>query len=106
MFIEIKKYGDFDIAYTECIMVSDKKYNRKSLLIEFVKKNSITPNKKIESTMFAGVEYSNDGKLRISKEGISNIQSFEYECVSDLFVKFLKKKGFKKLSTRSVRFSD
>lgn len=101
MFIEIKKYGD-----TDCIMVSALDYNMKDLLTEFADVYSITPNKKIESTMFGGIEYSNDGKLQISKEGISNIQSFEMDDAPDLFVAFLNKKNFKKLSTKSVNFSD
>lgn len=105
MFIEILKYGDWE-SYTDCIMVSALDYNMKDLLTEFADEYSITPKEKMETQKLGKIEFSNDGQLKISESGISNISNHEYGDTPDLFIKFLRNKGFTELSTKSVCFSD
>lgn len=104
MNIEIEKYGD-DAPYTDCIMISDKTYDMEELLNEFVEKYKIPANEKY-SAIIAKRTYSNDGLLDVDHTGISNIEYGTYQSVPNLFIEFLTLKGFKKLSTHKVHFSD
>jgi len=36
-FIEVQAFGDFDILYTDCIMVSPEKLNVKKLRVNFMR---------------------------------------------------------------------
>lgn len=78
--IEVQRYGDFDIVNTECIMVHPKKINKSELLKEFYRLAGIT-----------------------SQEGLSYSK---LETINKDFIAFLELKGFKKLRTYEVLFSD
>ena len=78
--IEIQKYADFGIRYTDCIMVFAEELNVESLKKEFC-----------------------------SIEGIEGTKGIPYnmlDLVTDEFVAFLNKKGFVKLKTKEVIFTD
>jgi hypothetical protein len=77
---EIQSFGDFDIKITECIMVHHEKMDKNEILNEFYKINNITSN--------IGL---NENLLRtITKD----------------FIVFLELKGFRKLVTESIIFTD
>jgi hypothetical protein len=78
--IEIKAFGDFDIKYTECIMVSSNKIDVYEIMKEFYNIKGITSS--------CDLDYS------ILRE------------VTQDFIVFLKSKGFNKLETCDVLFSD
>lgn len=78
--IEIQAFGDFDIKYTECIMVSDEKHGLKTLLKEFYEIEGITST------------HGNDYK--------------KLNAITNNFIAFLQLKGFKKLKTKEIYFCD
>ncbi len=78
--IEVQEYGDFDVLYTECIMVSNEEKNVDTIVQDFFKLKNI-PNTK-------GLRYSELYKL--TKE----------------FIVYLYSIGFTKLETKTVHFSD
>lgn len=43
--IEVKAFADFDVIYTECVMVSSEELNVKDVMSEFYKIQGITSNK-------------------------------------------------------------
>lgn len=79
-FIEVQSYGDFDIKYTNCIMVHYDKLDKIEILNEFYKLQGITSNE--------GLDY----KI--------------LSTITEDFICFLELKGFKKLQTQSVYFCD
>jgi hypothetical protein len=79
-FIEVQEFGDFDMKYTNCIMVSDDNIDKQTLLDEFYK-----------------------------LEGIESYRGLDYlilDEITEKFINFLKSKGFKRLKTQSVFFCD
>ena len=78
--IEVQAIGDFDIVYTECIMVSSDKHNANELFKEFYE--------------LMGIE---------SNEGLS--MRYQREMTED-FIAFLELKGFSKLKTEQIYFCD
>lgn len=78
--IEVQAFGDFDVKYTDSIMVHDDKLDKEEILKEFCSLKGIESNK--------GLDY----KIlnRITEE----------------FVLFLESKGFKKLKTDPIYFCD
>lgn len=79
-FIEVQAFGDFDIKYTDCVMVHCEKIDKNEMLEEFYKVEGITSSN--------GLDYR---KL--------------YNITQD-FISFLELKGFKRLETQSVYFCD
>jgi len=79
-FIEVQAFGDFDVQYTECIMVHSDKINKDEILKEFYQIQGITSNRGLD-----------DREL--------------YSTTQD-FIAFLELKGFKKLQTQSIYFCD
>lgn len=79
-FIEVQNFGDFDVKYTDCIMVHSDKIDKNEILKEFYQIQGITSN--------TGLDYR---KL--------------YDITQD-FISFLELKGFKRLETQSVYFCD
>jgi hypothetical protein len=79
-FIEVQAFGDFDVKYTDCIMVHSDKMDKNEILKEFYKVQGITSN--------VGLDYSQ-----------------LYNITQD-FISFLELKGFKRLETQSVYFCD
>lgn len=79
--IEIQGWGDFDVKYTEGIYYSELKYDRDSLVEEFCKKYNYP-----------------------SEDGIQNDSLIS--SAPNKFANFLQGKGFKKLKTEKVLFSD
>lgn len=77
--IEVQAFGDFDIMYTECVMVSDIKFDINELQKEFCEIENIPS--------FRGLK----GSL--------------YELTYN-FIAFLELKGFKKLQTTPIYFCD
>jgi hypothetical protein len=80
--IEVQAFGDFDMLYTECIMVSGGKHEKEELIQEFCVISGL------DSTDGKGLKYN---MLR--------------EVTSD-FIAFLSLKGFVKMETQKVYFSD
>lgn len=78
--IEVQAFGDFDMKYTDCIMVHSDKMDKNEILKEFYEIQGITPN--------TGLGY---GQL--------------YNITQD-FISFLELKGFKRLETQSVYFCE
>lgn len=78
--IEVLAWGDFDVQYTEAILVSPDKLDIETLKTEFCTEQGIDS--------FTGLEYSKLSSLTQS------------------FIKFLKKRGFRDLSTTKVYFCD
>ena len=78
--IEVQAFGDFDILYTECIMVSSEKHDTKGIFNEFYK--------------LMGIE-SNTGLGRLILMDIR-----------EDFISFLELKGFSKLKTEAIYFCD
>jgi len=78
--IEIQKYGDFDMKYTDCIMVSNEKHRQKKLLKEFYDIYNIKSSSGMDSSML--------------------------DKLTEDFICFLEMKGFTKLKTYEVCFSD
>lgn len=79
-FIEVQGFGDFDVKYTDCIMVHSDKIDKNEILKEFYQIQGIISN--------TGLDYR---KL--------------YDITQD-FISFLELKGFKRLETQSVYFCD
>jgi hypothetical protein len=78
--IEVKAWGDFDILYTVCVMIYSEKVNKDEILKEFYQ-----------------------------IQGISSCDGLSYKKLSTItedFIAFLELKGFKKLRTHEVYFSD
>jgi len=78
--IEVQAYGDFDVTYTDCIMVHIEKIDKTEILKEFYQIQGITSN--------TGLDYKT---LR---------------TITEDFISFLELKGFKKLKTQQVHFCD
>ena len=79
--IEIEVYGDFDMLSRDCIMVSEYNYVVKELVKEYCSSIGISPD---------------------------DMDTLPDNMVSDAttgFKEFLRKKGFKKLTTKTVCFS-
>lgn len=78
--IEVQSFGDFNVKYTDSIMVHDDKLDKEEILKEFCALKGIKSNK--------GLDY----KIlnRITEE----------------FVLFLESKGFKRLKTDPIYFCD
>jgi len=79
-FIEVQGFGDFDVKYTDCIMVHSNKIDENEILKEFYQIQGIESN--------TGLDYR---KL--------------YNVTQD-YIAFLELKGFKKLKTYAVYFCD
>lgn len=78
--IEIQSFGDFDIQITKCIMVHHEKMNKNEILDEFYKINNISSNVGLGQDLL--------------------------KTITNDFIVFLELKGFRKLKTESVIFSD
>lgn len=78
--IEVQAFGDFDVKYTDCVMIHSDKMDKNEILKEFYGIQGITSNKGLD-----------DRKL--------------YDITQD-FISFLELKGFKRLETQSVYFCD
>lgn len=78
--IEVKAFGDFDIMFTHSIMVSPEELDVDKLLKEFYDLVGIESNHKVNHVLL-------------------------YEITED-FVSFLELKGFSRLKTNVVYFSD
>ena len=78
--IEVQAFGDFDVKYTDCIMIHSDRMDKNEILKEFYQIQGITSNK--------GLDY------RILR------------TITEDFISFLELKGFKKLETQSVYFCD
>lgn len=76
--IEVNEYGDYDKLFLKALLYSPKSYSKDVLLEEFLKKENLTSN-----------------------VGVSNPKE-----VSKKFIEFLESKGFTKLKTQEVHFSD
>jgi len=100
MFIQVEAYSDFDIPVTVCVLYSETEYDIKSLLSEFSAKQRLKGHK---PTPMGGV-------LKIAKDGISGLTSKELSGanhnLTDNWITFLKKRGFKPMKTKRVSFSD
>ena len=79
-FIEVQAFGDFDIKYTDCVMVHSDKIDKNEILKEFYQVQGIISN--------TGLDYRQ-----------------LYNITQD-FISFLELKGFKRLETQSVYFCD
>jgi hypothetical protein len=79
-FIEVQEFGDFDVKYTNCIMVHSDKMDKNEILDEFYQVQGITSN--------TGLDYR------------------ELYNITEDFISFLELKGFKRLETQSVYFCD
>lgn len=78
--IEVKRYGDYDIPYTDVIMASEQKYVVKDLIKEF--------------------------HIINETERLNLLNYFKLRELTENFISFLELKGFKKLKTNEVLFSD
>lgn len=78
--IEVEAWGDFDIKYTKCIMVSPDVRDVKHILKTFCDINGLP--------------------------GMNGLPNNMISDVNDEFIKYLKKEGFKPLKTKKVCFSD
>lgn len=78
--IEVQAFGDFDIMYTECVMVSDIKFDINELQKEFCEIENIPSFHDLQRSSFYELTYS--------------------------FIVFLELKGFKKLQTTPMYFCD
>lgn len=78
--IEVKAFADFDILYTECVMVHFNKFDTRELFSEFYKLEGITS--------FNELNYKNK------------------RDVTENFIAFLELKGFQKLKTIPIYFCD
>ena len=78
--IEVQAFGDFDMKYTECIMVSPEKFHINSLYKEFYDLMGIKSNKNLDVR-----------KLR---------------DITEDFISFLELKRFKRLHTDKMYFCD
>lgn len=74
--IEIIRYGDFDMSYTECVMITSEVRDVKSIKRAF--------------------------EASICENDISNLESFSEDEVTNEFKKYLKKEGFRPLKMKSV----
>lgn len=79
-FIEVQAFGDFDVKYTDCIMVHSDKIDKNEILKEFYQIQGINSN--------IGLDYRQ-----------------LYNITQD-FISFLELKGFKRLETQKVYFCD
>jgi hypothetical protein len=79
-FIEVQGFGDFDVKYTDCVMVHSDKMDKNEILKEFYQVQGIASN--------TGLDYRQ-----------------LYNITQD-FISFLELKGFKRLKTQSVYFCD
>lgn len=77
-FIEVQDFGDFDVKYTNCIMIHSDKVDKDEILKEFYQIQSITSN-----------------------IGLNNNQ---LQNITENFIQFLELKGFKRLETQKVYF--
>ena len=75
--IEIQKYGDFDMRYTDTIMISDNDHSVKTLKKSFCDQHQID---------------------------LSNLPHGKINYYADEFIKFLKERGFKPLKTKEIIF--
>lgn len=78
--IEVQAFGDFDVKYTDCVMIHSDKIDKNEILKEFYQIQGITSNK--------GLDY------KILRN------------ITEDFISFLELKGFKRLETQSVYFCD
>ncbi len=78
--IEIEAYGDFDMKYTECVMVSSENKDVNQIVKDYCSLRGLDSTKGLPSNMLN--DTTND------------------------FINYLKKLGFSKLNTKSVCFSD
>jgi len=78
--IEVQAYGDFDVKQTNCIMVHEDKLNVSEVLKEFHTIQGINSN--------------------------SGLSSKILRTIIDDFIFFLELKGFNKLKTKEICFSD
>ncbi len=76
--IEVQAFGDFDVKYTDCVMIHSDKIDKNEILKEFYEIQGITSSK--------GLDY------RILR------------TITEDFILFLELKGFKRLETQSVYF--
>ena len=86
--IELEAWGDYDMLYTDCIMVTEEVWTVSSLISSFVE------------------DIGFKGDVDIRKDGINGLP---YDMLSDFnseFKKYLKKQGFRVLKTKKVHFSD
>lgn len=79
-FINVKKYGDFDMPYTVCVMMHTEKFNKGDLLSEFYAIEGIS-----------------------STDGLTEKQ---LNTVTEDFICFLEMKGFRNMKLNTVIFSD
>jgi len=78
--IEVQAFGDFGSLYTECIMTHPKSLDKDEILKEFYQ-----------------------------IQGISSYNGLSYEMlrtITEDFISFLTLKGFTKLKTQPIYFSD
>lgn len=75
--IEVITYGDFDVPYTKCVMVSDTQYNVKQIEKNFC--NEIGVNQ------------------------LSDISDNDSSLYVDMFIEHLKEMGFRVLKTKEIR---
>ena len=85
MFIEVVGWADFDIPITLAVFDIGQA-SIDELLSEFQQKGGI------------------GGTL--VKDGIEGLKSRDCNAASDLFMEFLKKKGYHELKTKKISFSD
>lgn len=78
--IEVKRYGDYDVLYTVCIMVHENKMKINDVLNEFFNLKGIGSN--------VGLDYTVLGEI------------------TEEFIVFLEDKGFKELKTKQIYFGD
>lgn len=76
--IEVQDFGDFDVKYTNCIMVHSDKIDKNEILKEFYQMQGI-----------------------VSNIGLKNNQ---LQNITEDFIQFLELKGFKRLETQKVYF--
>lgn len=106
MYIEIEKYADFDVPTTDCIIECPDSISINSLLKEFYSLYNLQNEgynydpEDVNHTIMVPVIYS------YTKGGDTITRLKNHDKYPDLFKKFLLKKGFKKIKTNKVSFSD
>ena len=78
--IEIEAFADYDISYTVCVMVHSEKIDKDILLNEFYNIEGIKSNE--------GLDYN------------------KLYAITGNFIAFLELKGFTKLETEKICFTD
>lgn len=96
--ISIQKWADFDIPYDAIVLYSDEHLDKDALVKEFMNKMSIA-NYSYENGHIGNLQY-------VEKEGYNFNYGSGLNQLADEFIKFLRHKGFKRLKSERISFSD